>query len=156
MLCGDGGDGAGAAGEAPEPIPGVDVPGELPCWISERIRTVRDSASSSAGAQAASGSRAAPGRTEPHCVLYWMSTAIRGHENPALDVAKAEARRAGDFLQGRSLSSVQAFELSGIMTTLHAMGPEESSCRQTLIRILIDTAAVIHPAFSCNACTSWT
>eukprot|EP00891_Asterochloris_glomerata_P007508 jgi/Astpho2/7508/Aster-02074 len=95
MLCGEGGDGAGGAGEAPEPIPGVHVPGELPRWISERIRTVRDSAGSSAGVHAASNSRRASGGRELHCVLYWMSTAIRGHENPALDVAKAEARRAG-------------------------------------------------------------
>ena len=111
MLCGEGGDGAGGAGEAPEPIPGVHVPGELPRWISERIRTVRDSAGSSAGVHAASNSRRASGGRELHCVLYWMSTAIRGHENPALDVAKAEARRAGDCVQGRSLSSVKALDI---------------------------------------------
>ena len=108
VLCGEGSDGAGAAGEAPEPISGVHVPGELPRWISERIRTVRDGANSSAGAHAAGSSRRAPGGTEPRCVVYWMSTAIRGHENPALDVAKAEARLAGDAVQGCSLSSVQA------------------------------------------------
>jgi photolyase PhrII len=28
-------------------------------------------------------------------VLYWMRTAVRGHENPALDVALGEARRLG-------------------------------------------------------------
>ncbi|MEW5306743.1 MAG: hypothetical protein WDW36_009186 [Sanguina aurantia] len=29
------------------------------------------------------------------CVLYWMKTAVRGHENPALDVAKAAAAALG-------------------------------------------------------------
>ena len=33
----------------------------------------------------------APGEGEH--VLYWMRTALRGHENPALDVARAAARK---------------------------------------------------------------
>ena len=28
-------------------------------------------------------------------VLYWMRTAVRGHENPALDVARAVAAQQG-------------------------------------------------------------
>lgn len=28
-------------------------------------------------------------------MLYWMRTALRGHENPALDVARAAAERLG-------------------------------------------------------------
>ena len=30
-------------------------------------------------------------------VLYWMRTALRGHENPALDVARAAALQARDL-----------------------------------------------------------
>ena len=138
VLCGEGSAGAGAAGKASEPIPGVHVPGELPRWISERIRTVRDGAGSSAGAHAASTSRRAPGGTEPHCVLYWMSTAIRGHENPALDVAKAEARRAGDIV--RRPLSVQACDIWHHDHS-DAAGPEESCCRQNLVDVLVNSAA---------------
>lgn len=36
-----------------------------------------------------------PGSAQPKHVLYWMRTAIRGHENPALDVAKHEAKQQG-------------------------------------------------------------
>lgn len=32
---------------------------------------------------------------QPKHILYWMRTALRGHENPALDVAKHEAKQQG-------------------------------------------------------------
>ena len=35
------------------------------------------------------------GRADAHHVLYWMRTALRGHENPALDVAAAAAAKLG-------------------------------------------------------------
>jgi len=34
-------------------------------------------------------------RAEPRYVLYWMRTAVRAHENPALDVAATLARTLG-------------------------------------------------------------
>lgn len=44
--------------------------GPLPPWLDERVRVLRSGP-----------------RTEGEFVLYWMRTAVRGHENPALDVA---------------------------------------------------------------------
>ena len=55
--------------------PGLDK------FVEERIRRCRpDPASDTARGK---------------CVLYWMRTAVRGHENPALDAAKQQARSAG-------------------------------------------------------------
>ncbi|HSP19201.1 MAG TPA: deoxyribodipyrimidine photolyase, partial [Myxococcaceae bacterium] len=51
------------------------MPLSLPPQLEERIHRVR-------GTPAAGGGR---------YVLYWMRTAVRGHENPALDVALATA-----------------------------------------------------------------
>lgn len=38
---------------------------------------------------------AASGSDRGEHVLYWMRTGLRGHENPALDVARAAAARQG-------------------------------------------------------------
>ena len=51
----------------------------LPEWLGERSRRIKRSD--------------APMRSE--FVLYWMHHAVRGHENPALDVAILEGNRLG-------------------------------------------------------------
>ncbi|CAL8462237.1 g1768 [Coccomyxa elongata] len=63
-------------------------PTQLPQFITERVRDVR---SSNAGDFSALAGSSSNGRH----VLYWMRTAVRGHENPALDVARAAAERLG-------------------------------------------------------------
>ena len=75
---------------------------ELPSWITERVRTCQRLPSSEAPAQgsqqqpSSSGPDSDPANSlKPEFVLYWMRTAIRGHENPALDVAKHEAKQQG-------------------------------------------------------------
>ena len=50
------------------------TPAELPQHLEERVRTLRNTTS-----------------RDGH-VLYWMHHAVRGHENPALDVAILIAR----------------------------------------------------------------
>lgn len=78
---------------------------ELPSWITERVRVCQRVSPQSSSAQAqqqqqpehqpqhAEASHSDSGK--PEFVLYWMRTAIRGHENPALDVAKHEAKQQG-------------------------------------------------------------
>jgi len=51
---------------------------ELHALIKERVEVVR-------------AGDATPQDALPRCVLYWMKTALRGHHNPALDAARAEA-----------------------------------------------------------------
>ncbi len=60
------------------------TPTDLPAHLAERV-TVEGSA------PAADAQRGAAGTF----VLYWMRTAVRAHENPALDVARAMANRLG-------------------------------------------------------------
>ena len=59
---------------------------DVPPYLSERCRPLNDRA----GWEQESASR-----TSPTFVLYWMRTAIRWDENPALEVALAFARRLG-------------------------------------------------------------
>ncbi|KAL3136989.1 hypothetical protein ABBQ32_006586 [Trebouxia sp. C0010 RCD-2024] len=104
-----------AAGPAPAYDPS-DSP-QLPAWITERVRICQrlppthlnpphpdlnlnppspaqpqqQKPQSAAGVAASSQ----PDSSQPEFMLYWMRTAIRGHENPALDVAKHEAKQQG-------------------------------------------------------------
>ena len=92
---------------------------ELPSWITERVRPCHvlahkgntqapPQAPSSATQQQAKKQQQKKGKgiqatpvleqpqsTQPQHILYWMRTALRGHENPALDVAKHEAKQQG-------------------------------------------------------------
>ncbi|KAK9817818.1 hypothetical protein WJX72_002689 [[Myrmecia] bisecta] len=73
------------AGVPSTPV-GVGCQKELSSWVTERIRNCRTASTSQR-------QQSAPGSGE--FVLYWMNTALRGHENPALDVARAEAHAMG-------------------------------------------------------------
>lgn len=63
----------------PSMIP-VIAPDDLPAHLAERVRPLN------------------PTAVEPEgdLVLYWMRNAVRGHENPALDVALSLAERLGN------------------------------------------------------------
>lgn len=78
----------------------------LPPLIAERVCMVpRQQGTAAAPAPAALAVAAAPAagsatqQSQPSgeqaYVLYWMKTAVRGHENPALDAAAAAARQMG-------------------------------------------------------------
>ncbi|MEL6397162.1 MAG: FAD-dependent oxidoreductase [Planctomycetota bacterium] len=51
----------------------------LPGHLGERVRVLRD------------GVRDGAGDADSECVVFWMHHAVRGHENPALDVARLVA-----------------------------------------------------------------
>ena len=91
---------------------------QLPAWITERVRICQrlpaahpdpphpnPQLNQPAPAQehqqqqqlqsSAGFAPSQPDSSRPEFVLYWMRTAIRGHENPALDVAKHEAKQQG-------------------------------------------------------------
>lgn len=63
-----------------EPTTALSPLDGLPDWLEERTRLVGDTAS---------------GTVDGSFVLYWMHHAVRGHENPALDVARFAADRLG-------------------------------------------------------------
>ena len=72
---------------------------DLPSWITERVRLcqrVTSPVASHPHPQQQPSAHPDPAQTpQPEFILYWMRTAIRGHENPALDVAKHEAQQQG-------------------------------------------------------------
>ncbi|KAK9842891.1 hypothetical protein WJX74_003996 [Apatococcus lobatus] len=66
----------------------------LPVWITERVLDCRSGKRPDLSDAPPSTSRQADGAGQaPEFVLYWLGTAMRGHENPALDVARATARK---------------------------------------------------------------
>ena len=77
----------------------------LPPLLSERVCMVprqqpaaaaaAASAASSLASAACAASQVQQQEGQPEYVLYWMKTAVRGHENPALDAAAAAARQLG-------------------------------------------------------------
>ncbi|KAL0054237.1 hypothetical protein WJX82_005904 [Trebouxia sp. C0006] len=72
---------------------------DLPSWITERVRPcqrVTSTLTSHPHPQQQPSAHPDPAHNpQPEFILYWMRTAIRGHENPALDVAKHEAQQQG-------------------------------------------------------------
>ena len=68
---------------------------DLPLWITERVRVCQRTPPSASRQGSPTAQAQTPSdqshSTKPEFVLYWMRTAIRGHENPALDVAKHQA-----------------------------------------------------------------
>ncbi|KAL0033170.1 hypothetical protein WJX79_007045 [Trebouxia sp. C0005] len=72
---------------------------DLPSWITERVRPcqrVTSPLTSHPHPQQQFSPHPDHAQTsQPEFILYWMRTAIRGHENPALDVAKHEAQQQG-------------------------------------------------------------
>ena len=67
----------------------------LPVWITERVWDCRSGKRPDLSDPVPSTSQAETDGASPEYVLYWMSTAIRGHENPALDIARATANKLG-------------------------------------------------------------
>ena len=63
----------------------------LPVWITERVLDCRSG--KRPDLSDAPPSTSSEDGHAPECVLYWLGTAMRGHENPALDVARNTAKR---------------------------------------------------------------
>ena len=72
---------------------------ELPSWVTERVRICQrippQPRSDAPSEQPLQDPPDQPQQAQPEFVMYWMRTALRGHENPALDVAKHEAKQKG-------------------------------------------------------------
>lgn len=65
----------------------------LPPWLAERTRWLQQGGDTASRSSGVSFTKATSAHIPGSFVLYWMHNAIRGHENPALDVAIHAANR---------------------------------------------------------------
>ena len=137
----------------------------LPPLISERVCMVprqqtaapaaaATSATAAAAAEAAPGTQQAQQADQPAYVLYWMKTAVRGHENPALDAAAAAARQHGLPLLVASflLASHPCASTRRYKFWLEGLRDAQAELRR---QVRLDGRPVVAAIYVWNAASAW-